>query len=203
MATAVLEPQCRLMRKPSQVLELGLVLLVAMAGLGLRLLYLDDQPFWVDEAESSINALTILQKGYPANEYLGQPIYENTLLWKWPESAEYEFRDVSYSERGFAVYHGWLPLYLIAGSFALHGIQPDEAGASRTVKHDLADRKRRTRAARLPGILFGAGFLLIVFAGGKMLYGRDAAWTALIVGCIIPSTFPCRGRLATTHLRLR
>jgi len=186
VATAVLEPQCRLMRKPSQLLELGLVLLVAMAGLGLRLLYLDAQPLGVDEAESSINALTILQKGYPANEYLGQPIYENTLLWKWPESVEYEFRDVSYSERRFAVYHGWLPLYLIAGSFALHRIQPDEAGASRTVKHDLAERKRRTRAARLPGAVFGMLFLLIVFAGGKMMYGRDAAWAALIVGCIFP-----------------
>ena len=103
MATAILEPQCRPLRKRRQALELGLVLLVAMAGLGLRLLYLDAQPLGVDEAESSINALTILQKGYPANEYLGLPIYENTLLWKWPESAEYEFRDVSYSERGFAV----------------------------------------------------------------------------------------------------
>ena len=115
METAALKPHCRLMRKPSQAVELGLVLLVAAAGLGLRLLYLDAQPFWVDEAESSINALTILQKGYPANEYLGVPIYENTLLWKWPESAEYEFRDVSYSERGSAVYHGWFPLYPIAG----------------------------------------------------------------------------------------
>jgi hypothetical protein len=54
------------------------------------------------------------------------------------------------------------------------------------VKHDLAERKRRTRAARLPGAVFGTVFLLIVFAGGKMLYGRDAAWAALIVGCIHP-----------------
>jgi hypothetical protein len=174
------------LRKPRQVLELGLVFLVAAAGLGLRLLYLDAQPFWVDEAESSINALTILQKGYPADVYLGQPIYENTLLWTWPESVEYEFRDVSYSERGFAVYHGWLPLYLIAGSFALYGIQPDEADASRTVKHDLAGRKRRTRAARLPGAIFGMLFLFVIFLGGKILYGRDAAWAALIVGCIFP-----------------
>jgi hypothetical protein len=173
-------------RRPNRFLEAGLVLFVAGAGLAIRLSDLDAVPCWVDEAESSINALTILEKGYPSNSYLGQPIFENTLLWKWPESAEYEFRDVSYSERGFAVYHGWFPLYLIAGSFALYGIQPDEAGTSRKVKHDLADWKRRTRAARLPGAVFGMLFLLIVFAGAKIMYGRDAAWTALIVGCIHP-----------------
>jgi hypothetical protein len=169
-----------------RLLEAGLVVCVVAAGLTIRLAYLDAQPFWVDEAESSINALTILEKGYPSDTYLGQPIYENTLVQPWPESAEYEFRDVSYSDRGFAVYHGWLPLYLIAGSFKLYGVQPDQPGPSRTVRHDLAERKRRTRAARLPGALFGAVFLCIAFAGGRILYGRDAAWAALLVGCIYP-----------------
>jgi hypothetical protein len=160
--------------------------MVVAAGFAIRMLSLDAGPFWVDEAESSINALTILQKGYPTDVYLGLPIYENTLVRTWPENAEYEFRDVSYSDRHFAVYHGWLPLYLIAASFALNRVQPDEEDGSRTVKHDLGEQKRRTRSARLPGVLVGSIFLLIAFAGGRALYGREAGWAALIVGFIYP-----------------
>jgi hypothetical protein len=150
------------------------------------MLYLDERPFWVDEAESSINALTIVENGYPTDAYLGIPIYENTLLQPWPENQEYEFRDLSYSDKHVAVYHGWLPLYAIAGSFALHGITPDEANGARSIKHDLSERKRRTRAARLPAVLFGLLFLAVVFAGGRRLYGPDAAWAGLVVGSIYP-----------------
>jgi hypothetical protein len=147
---------------------------------------LDESPFWVDEAESSINALTIVENGYPTDAYLGIPIYENTLIQPWPGNAEYEFRDLSYSDKHVAVYHGWLPLYAIAGSFALRGITPDEANGARSVKHDLSERKRRTRAARFPAVLFGLLFLAVVFAGGRRLYGRDAAWAGLVVGSIYP-----------------
>jgi hypothetical protein len=76
---------------------------------------------------------------------------------------------MSYSERGFAVYHGWPPLSLIAGSFALYGAQPDHAGPSRSVQHEPAERKRRTRAACLPGAIVRAVFLWILFAGGKVM----------------------------------
>ena len=85
-------------------------------GVGLRLRYLDDGALFIDEAESSINALTILEHGYPSDTYMGLPMYENTLTHPWPESREYEFRDSSYSTRGMAIYHGWLPLYAIAAS---------------------------------------------------------------------------------------
>jgi len=47
-------------------------------GQQVHLMQADDSPprsnhfaFRVDEAESTINALTILERGYPANEYLG------------------------------------------------------------------------------------------------------------------------------------
>jgi Dolichyl-phosphate-mannose-protein mannosyltransferase len=140
----------------------------------------------VDEAESSINALTILEHGYPTDSYLGIPIYENTLIQPSPESTEYEFRDLSYSDKHVAVYHGWLPLYAIAGSFALHRVAPDHANGSLQVKHDLNERKRRTRVARLPAVLFGLLFLAVVFIGGRRLYGADAAWAGLLVGSIYP-----------------
>jgi hypothetical protein len=183
--------RCRCNSKPElfrkkYFAEASLVVLTVGGAFGIRALHLDERPFWVDEAESSINALTILEHGYPTDTYLGLPTYENTLVQRWPGNAEYEFRDVSYSDNHFAVYHGWLPLYAMAASFVAHGIQPDLADESRAVKHDLSERKRRTRAARLPAVFFGALFLLIVFAGGATLYGRDAAWTALIVGSIYP-----------------
>jgi hypothetical protein len=175
--------------RKGQIIEASLVALVLVAAFAIRMLYLDERPFWVDEAESSINALTILENGYPTDAYLGIPIYENTLLQPWPGNAEYEFRDLSYSDKHVAVYHGWLPLYAIAGSFALHGIAPDEANGARSVKHDLTERKRRTRAARLPAVLFGLLFLAVVFAGGRRLYGPDAAWAGLLVGSIYPYHF--------------
>src|SRR5207248_2648573 len=129
---------------------------------------------------------TILQKGYPTDTYLGLPIYENTLIRRWPEHPEYEFKDISYSDKHMAVYHGWLPLYCVAASFALHHIRPDQATPSLQIKHDLKERIRRTTAARLPSILFGALLLGFAFFGGRALYGSDAGWAALLVGAVYP-----------------
>ena len=170
----------------SRLIEALLVALVLTAAFAVRMFYLDERPFWVDEAESSINALTILENGYPTDTYLGIPIYENTLIQPWPGNEEYEFRDLSYSDKHVAVYHGWLPLYAIAGSFALHGVAPDEVNGTQSIRHDLGERKRRTRAARLPAIVFGLLFLGVVFVGGKKIYGLDAAWAGLLVGSIYP-----------------
>ena len=168
------------------MIEVSLVTLVLLVGFLIRVHYLDERPFWVDEAESSINALTILEHGCPTDTYLGIPIYENTLIQPWPESAEYEFRDLSYSDKHLAVYHGWLPLYAIAGSFALRGITPDYVGNFPQEKHDLNEWKRRTRAARLPGVLFGILFLALIFIGGRLLIGPDAAWAGLLVASVYP-----------------
>ena len=173
-------------RNGRRLAEMFAVFLIVVAGAAVRMLHLDALPFGPDEAESSINALTILQHGYPTDSYLDIPIYENTHVWFWPENPEYEFHDVSYSENHFAVYHGWLPLYAIATSFALYGIQPDQADGTRSAKHGVAEQKHRTRAARLPAVLFAAIFLVTVFLGGNILYGREAGWAALIIGAIYP-----------------
>jgi Dolichyl-phosphate-mannose-protein mannosyltransferase len=166
--------------------EICLLILVIGGGVALRVSDLEAYPFWVDEAESAINALTILQHGYPTDTYLGLPIFENTLIQPWPDNPEYEFRDISYSNRHMAVYHGWLPLYAIAASFAISHVRPDAPAPAPSIRHDLSERKRLTRAARIPSVLFGAGFLALVFVGGNLLYGRDAAWTALICGSLHP-----------------
>jgi len=163
---------------PRQRLLLFAVITVAVL---LRAWHLDAPMFWVDEAESSINALTILQHGYPSNEYLGLPIYENTLVEPWPEHPEYEFKDISYSDKGFAVYHGWLPLYSIAAAFWAAGIKPDVRPSSWTPRLDEADHRYRTWVARVPAVVFSVVFLVLIFACGRVLAGMDVAWAALIL----------------------
>src|SRR5688572_28377187 len=86
---------------------LALLAVLVAFGVFLRWWGLADAPCWADEAESCVNALTILDRGVPAHEYLGVPVYENTLTIPWPENPEFEFKDSSYSSRDVTVYHGW------------------------------------------------------------------------------------------------
>ncbi len=167
----------------SRRLEIVLLACVLLAGGAIRLSNLTKEYLWADEAESSINAFTILQRGYPTDSYLGLPIYENTLTQRWPEHSEYEFRDSSYSKKGVAVYHGWLPLYLIAGSLAAFGIGPQEGPGALPA----ASRDRRTFAARLPSVIFGVALLLALYAVGRVFYGRDAGWAAMVMACLSPA----------------
>jgi hypothetical protein len=154
-------------------------LLVAVAaGVAVRWPLLETTPFWVDEAESTINGLTILDKGYPADEYLGIPIFENTLVRPWPDHPEYAFRDLSYSDKGFAVYHGWLPLYAIAASLKLHGIEGGPARRSPFRAAPLDGLKRLTEAARLPGVVFAVAYIVVCYLAGRSIYGRDAGFAA-------------------------
>lgn len=155
-------------------------------GVYLRLDSLGRSALFIDEAESCINALTILERGYPADSYLGQPMFENTLTEFTPRDAEYEFRDSSYSSRGMATYHGWLPLYAIAASLALHGIRPDVPVDPPRVQHDDAEIHRRISAARLPSVFFGALFLLAIFLSGRALYGADAGMAAVLAATLAP-----------------
>jgi hypothetical protein len=141
---------------------------------------------WVDEAESCINALTILQHGVPMGTYLGMPIYENTHIVSWPESSEYRFKDVSYSDSGLAVYHGWMPLYAIAGSLWAAGIQPDELKSPPNVRHTLQQKRLRTIAPRVPAVLFGLAAVAIFYWAGRAFYGREAGLAAAIIAGLSP-----------------
>jgi 4-amino-4-deoxy-L-arabinose transferase-like glycosyltransferase len=155
-----------------------------LAGCGLRASFLAREPLWVDEAESAINSLTILDHGYPADHYLGMPIYENTLLRPWPESEEYEFADISYSRRGLAIYHGWLPLYSIAGALALGGITPDRPAEKPAALHSVAEFTRRTVVPRLPSLAFSALFLLALYGLGRELQGHELGLAVLCAGAL-------------------
>lgn len=153
---------------------------VIIIGSALRIWTACNTLLWVDEAESSINALTILDKGLPLSEYLGQPIFENTLTLPFPESEEYEFKDSSYSEKGLTVYHGWLPLYSIALSQLLLGVSPDHPSPSLQPKHSTDDIFLRTFAPRLPALFFSAGYLTVIFFLVRSVAGSSAAITSLI-----------------------
>jgi hypothetical protein len=152
---------------------------VFIAGIWLRAARIDEKSLWVDEAESSLNGLTILEHGLPVSHYMGLPIYENTLSRPWPESLEYEFRDTSYSDRGLAVYHGWLPLYSIALAEWMFGVTPDHAGQPLVVRYNEQQMLRRTWVPRLPAVVFSGIFLAAMYFGGRAIGGEAAGWAAL------------------------
>lgn len=170
--------------RPKVVFEILVGMLLISVGIYLRADNLDSPPLWVDEAESTVNALTILENGLPVDRYLGLPLYENTLVRPWPESGEYEFKDDSYSEKGVAVYHSWLPLYSIAASLYLFGVEPDRSNEKLQALHPPDSFTMRTVAPRIPSILYSALFLFLLYFFGKDLYGEDAAWAALVGGAV-------------------
>ena len=170
-------PRARLFfRRHFAALLAGVLIL---AGVLLRVDWMSRTGLWCDEAESAINALTILDRGLPLNEYLGIPIYENTLTEPWDGHPEYEFRDSSYSPQGLAVYHGWLPLYAIAASQALFGLRADHPVDPLVVQHGADEIGLRTTAPRVPSIVFSALCMLIIYLLGRDLGGTTAGLAAL------------------------
>jgi hypothetical protein len=160
--------------------ETALLVACLLAAVALRVSLVRNEPLGLDEAESSINALTILERGYPADHYLGLPVYENVLLTTSPDSQEYEFRNSS--NRGMTTDKGWLPLYSIAAAFAFAGIQPDvDDGRPPAVRHTVQDQTRRTIVPRLPSIVFAVVFLLSIYQLGRAMSGGDTAWSALVM----------------------
>lgn len=152
---------------------------IILTGVALRVDGMNRTGLWCDEAESAINALTILDRGLPRNEYLGIPVYENTLTEPWNGHPEYEFRDSSYSPRGLAVYHGWLPLYAIAASQALFGLTADQPSDPPAVLHGVGEIAPRTIAPRIPSIVFSALCMWVIFCLANDLGGTTAGFAAL------------------------
>ena len=164
--------------------HLWILSFLLLTGLACRIYDLGRLPLWGDEAESSINALTILQKGVPADSYQGRPLFENWMIRLWPNNPEFEFRDISYSDRHVAAYHGWLPLYSIALSFRLFGITSSPAGMLRP-QYDEAQRLRRTIAARVPSVVFGMLCIVGFYLAGCRLQGRKTGLVAALLATFL------------------
>ncbi len=160
------------MKRFTQTAALGLLVVLAVL---LRAYNLGWPPLWTDEAESAINALTIVADGLPGDHFLGQPLYENTLVAPWPGNAEYEFRDVNYSDKGLAVYHGWLPLYAIAGAFRLAGVTPEHARSSTPLRDaSPAEIRHWTAIPRWPSLVFSAVFVVAAYGLGRAIHGASS-----------------------------
>jgi len=162
--------------------HLGLAVPIIFLALLLRISGAFTDPLWVDEAESAINALTILETGLPKGTYLGLPVYENTLTKPWEESEEYAYRDSSYSaRRNVTVYHGWLPLYAIAASQTLFGMKPDTVDTIRAnvASHGNESIIFRTLVPRVPALLFSFLTALCLYCLLFELGGRTAALAGL------------------------
>jgi hypothetical protein len=164
-----------------RVLETTLLVACLLAGAAVRLAFVRNEPLDLDEAESSISALSILERGYPADQYLGLPIYENVLLTTSPDSPEYEFGNSNDAHPGMAIDRGWLPLYSIAAAFEVAGIRPDvDDGRPPTVRHSAEELARRTIVPRIPSIVFAVVFLFSIYQLGRTISGGDTAWSALM-----------------------
>jgi hypothetical protein len=164
-----------------RVLETTLLVGCLLAGAAVRLAFVGNEPLDLDEAGSSIRALSILERGYPADQYLGLPIFENVLLTPSPDSHEYEFMNSSDAHPGMAINEGWLPLYSIAAAFEIAGIRPDvDDGRPPTVRHSAQELARRTIVPRIPSIVFAVAFLLSIYQLGRTISNGDTAWSALM-----------------------
>jgi len=160
-------------------------------------------PFSVDEAESSINALTILQHGYPTDRYLGLPLFENTLIERLDGDPEYEFRDISYSKTGLVLYHGWFPLYAISAAFKLAGIEPEYLRAT-TPRYSVSVRTYRTVVARSASVCFGVLTVLGLYLAAARLHSRTAGLMAACLAAFgtLPVYFSQQARYYAATLAL-
>jgi hypothetical protein len=169
---------------PQSSKPISILLFLLLTGLACRIYDLGKLPLWGDEAESSINALTILQKGVPADRYQGHLLFQDWMIQHWPDNPEFEFRDISFSDRHVVVYHGWLPLYSIALSFRLFGISSSPAAMLRP-QYDEAERLRRTIAARLPSVFFGILCIIGFYLAGCRLQGRETGLVAALMATFL------------------
>ena len=170
---------------PGHLRRRTLLAVIVLVALALRAQNLGWPPLWTDEAESAINALTIVAEGLPTDHHLGLPIYENTLVRPWPENAEYEFRDISYSDRGLAVYHGWIPLYAIAGAFRLAGVTPEMARRTTPPRDAGVDELAFwTAVPRYPALAFSVIFVLAAFALGRATGGDRTGFAFAFAGAV-------------------
>jgi hypothetical protein len=179
--------------RSGRTVALGGLVLLAVVLRGYRL---GSPPLWVDEAESAINALTIVAAGVPGDHFLGEPLYENTLVRPWPESPEYEFRDISYSDRGLAVYHGWLPLYAIAGAFRIAGVTPEQARHGTPLRDaSPAEMLHWTAVPRWPSLVFSGVFVVAAYGLGRAVHGVPVG-SALALAAATSNSFVWFGRQA-------
>lgn len=96
---------------------------IVLLGFLARLHKLDYYPLWSDEAELVVGVEQIKADGYLNGYYKGEPIFENFLEIKTPESEDkYAYYDKNYYGLKYEANKGWLPYYLLAGWTKIFGM---------------------------------------------------------------------------------
>ncbi len=104
-------------KKNVKLFFLGLILVL---GLFLRGHGASERYLWQDEAETTINSLQVIERGYPHGTFKGKPIYENASFIPSP-SEKYEFESTNYYGTKYERNKGWLTYYWQALFLKLFG----------------------------------------------------------------------------------
>ncbi len=92
-----------------------ILLIITLFGLGLRLININKDLLWADEAETVINSLQVIKDGYPNAYFEGEPIYENGESIKAPiEDPVYKYASSNYIGSKYENNKGWFTYYYLA-----------------------------------------------------------------------------------------
>ncbi|MBT6691637.1 hypothetical protein HOB10_04890 [Candidatus Parcubacteria bacterium] len=92
------------------LLLLGLIIVL---GFCLRYINIGKHILWVDEAETVINTIQVIEDGYPHGYFKGQPIHENISYIKI-EDPVYRYASTNYYGSKYENNKGWLTYFYLA-----------------------------------------------------------------------------------------
>ncbi|MFA5135020.1 MAG: glycosyltransferase family 39 protein [Patescibacteria group bacterium] len=145
------------MKKSTTVVVL---VLFALGGMALRFAASGDRYLWNDEAETTINALQVLDVGYPNSTFEGKPIYENASYIP-SDDPKYAYESTNYYGSTYERNKGWLTYYYQAAFLKVFGFS--------------------TFNARLPFVLLFPAVLFVLYVLGKRLFNEKVALIASFI----------------------
>lgn len=137
---------------------IGLAVVIIL-GVALRIAASRGWPLWQDEAETVINSLQVLERGYPHSTYKNKPLYESAVsIPSLPDDPKYAYLSTNYATSDLERNKGWLTYYLEAGFLKLFGFS--------------------TFTARLPFVLIAGATILMIFWLGRKLFNATTGFIA-------------------------
>ncbi|MFA6908517.1 MAG: glycosyltransferase family 39 protein [Patescibacteria group bacterium] len=138
----------------------GFLLIVTIAGgLSIRVAMGSNVVLWNDEAETTINALQVLDVGFPHGTFEGKPLYENASFIP-SQDPKYAYESTNYYGGTLERNKGWLPYYYQAAFLKIFGFN--------------------TFSARAPFMIVFVATALVLYWFGSELYGRRTGLIAVV-----------------------
>lgn len=128
----------------------SILVLLMIAGVTLRFVASGYRLLWQDEAETTINALQVVDHGYPSDTFKGKPLFENASYLP-SDDPMYEFASTNYYGTHLERNKGWLTFYYQAIFLKAFGFS--------------------TFVARLPFVLLFCGSLLLLYRIARTFAG--------------------------------